>query len=268
MKNIFKIQKYFPDFFLKAWENEDGVNFAIALARVSGWLLHVDWWTPYQDAPTEMMKSLRVYVGTDNDDVFDFNGRKSIEAFSRYVVEPIAAKRGGAFTGAVQSTYYSEEQIWRLPLRVKPVEEKVLKAEELLRGNSSYLNKLPVRRNPLVPAHLAADFSFGQCVVFAQAFQDIKGVKATAIIADKYIPLYGYSKLGYCHSLNIHPDGDAEDSFGKQPLENIVARFGIAEYHLDDASHVGVNATLKKNTPLKYDEVYTRALELIALSSK
>lgn len=27
------------------WEADDCVNFAVALARLTGWLIHVDWWS-------------------------------------------------------------------------------------------------------------------------------------------------------------------------------------------------------------------------------
>ena len=73
----------FPDELLREWENSDGVNFAIALARASGWLLYVDWWTQNQGDPVDKMKSLRVYVGTDGDAIYDFNGRKIIQAYNR-----------------------------------------------------------------------------------------------------------------------------------------------------------------------------------------
>ncbi|UIR57873.1 hypothetical protein LZQ00_08640 [Sphingobacterium sp. SRCM116780] len=266
MKNYKKVsQKYFLDFFLKEWEKEDGVNFAIALARVSGWLIHVDWWTPYNDAPLELRKSLRVYVGTDNDDIFDFIGKKKIQSFNQNVILPIAAKRGGSFSGGIQTTFYSEEQVWKLPLRVMPSEEKILKAVSIILKSELYLKKLPKRLNPNVPAHLAASFSFGHCAVFAHVLQEKKGLTATAIIAEKYTSQYAFSRLGYCHSVNIHLDGEYEDSFGKQPLDRILARFGVEKYRLDEVTQIEVHATLKRNSPAKYEEIFNLATELITL---
>lgn len=266
MKNVKKFpKKYFPDFFLKEWEKDDGVNFAIALARVSGWLLYVDWWTPYTDAPLELRKSIRVYVGADGDDIFDFTGKKNIENFNNNIISPIAEKRCTSFNGGIQTVFYSEEQLWKLPLRVKPNEDKVQKALDVISKSDLYLKKLPKRFNPQIPAYLAASFSFGHCAVFAQALQDIKGLKATAIIAEKYTSQYQFSKIGYCHSLNIHSDGDYEDSFGKQPLDGILARFGIEKYRLDENTQIEVHEKLKRNSPVKYQEIYKLATELIAL---
>lgn len=49
----------FPEYILRDWETSDGVNFAIALRRITGWLLHVDWWSPTNDKEVvENMKSL------------------------------------------------------------------------------------------------------------------------------------------------------------------------------------------------------------------
>lgn len=84
-KNIFKMavknkktKGHFTSDQIRNWENKDGVNFAIALARITGWLLHVDWLTIDQHAKVKDMTPLRVYVGIDTDYIFDFNGKKHI----------------------------------------------------------------------------------------------------------------------------------------------------------------------------------------------
>ena len=48
---------------IESWEADGCVNFAIALARLTGWLLHVDWWAPSsrEDIPPDQLKPLRVY---------------------------------------------------------------------------------------------------------------------------------------------------------------------------------------------------------------
>jgi hypothetical protein len=40
----------FPIQLIEEWEADDCVNFAVALARITGWLLHVDWWTTLHQA--------------------------------------------------------------------------------------------------------------------------------------------------------------------------------------------------------------------------
>ena len=38
-----KQREGFPPKLIEEWEADDCVNFAVALARLTGWLLHVDW---------------------------------------------------------------------------------------------------------------------------------------------------------------------------------------------------------------------------------
>jgi hypothetical protein len=155
-----KTKGKFPDQLIREWEKSDGVNFAIALARASGWLLQVDWWAQSQNDTVDEMKSLRVYVATDGDAVYDFNGKKLIQAYNQYVVTPIAQKR--KYTGAgISSRFYSEEKLWTLPLRGKPSESAILKAADALRKYPFLLEKMPRRINPEVPAHLAANLLMG-----------------------------------------------------------------------------------------------------------
>ena len=256
-----KAKDRFPDELMREWENSDGVNFAIALARASGWLLQVDWWAQSQDDTVEQMKSLRVYVATDGDAVYDFNGRKLIQAYNHYVITPIAAKR--KYTGAgISSRFYSEEKLWKLPLRVKPSETGINKAEEALRQFPMFLNKMPKRINPHIPAHLAANFTYGKCAVFAAANQAITGLPAAAISVSRYAP-FAIGKIGFCHSVTVHRDGEWEDAWGKQPCENILNRYGIEAYTLSEEVQQDVVAKLSKNSPEQYKEYYQLAEELI-----
>ena len=71
----------FAPHLIAAWEAEGCVNFAFALARLTGWLLHVDWWTPSTDytvdTPIEQMRPLRVYAADNHDLIFDVRGVKT-----------------------------------------------------------------------------------------------------------------------------------------------------------------------------------------------
>lgn len=246
-----KANDKFPDELLREWESTDGVNFAVALARVSGWLLHVDWWTPEHGAPIEQMRSLRVYVGTDGDAIYDFNGKKRIQAYNQYTIQPILQKR--KYTGGgVASRYYSEEKLWQLPLRIRPSEAGIAKAEEALRKYPGFLAKMPPRINPQIPAHLAADFTFGKCAVFAAVKQELSGLPAIAISVSRYVEAFSLSKIGYCHSVVLHPDGDWEDAWGKQPPANILTRHGIELYTLSGQVQKDVASRLRKNSPELY----------------
>lgn len=259
-----KDKNRFPENLVREWENSDGVNFAIALSRISGWLLHVDWFTPYEDAPYEEMKPLRVYVGTDGDAIFDCNGKKRINAYNQYVILPLAKKRAAGQAGNVLTRFYSEDALWQLPLYVKPNETSIQIAIEAIKKNKKYLERIPHRINPEIPADRAAYFSFGHCVPFAAALQEIKGLPAVAIMVDKYQEAFSLTKTGYCHSVVLHQDGEAEDSWGKQPLTNILARFGIMDYRFSEEMQKEYVVSQQRNSIEKYQMAYQEALNLLA----
>ena len=253
----------FPDYILRDWEASDGVNFAIALSRVTGWLLHVDWWTPTNNKEVvENMKSLRVYVGNNSNQIYDLKGRQTIATFSNNIIGPIAQKRGGN-CGGVATRYYSENKLFSLPLRVKPDESRIKKAQELIITNKNFLEKIPKRQAPNVPAHIAADFTYGQCNPFATALSALRGYKPVALIAKEYNKLFDLSKLGYVHSFTLDKDENAIDIWGKDTIESITQRFGLTKYELDEAEHFNVSQKLKANSPDKYEEIYEKSVAII-----
>lgn len=114
-----------------------------------------------------------------------------------------------------------------------------------------------------MPSHLAANFSFGRCAIFATAMHDLTKLPVTAVIADSYSAQFDYSKLGYAHSIILHGDNEAEDSWGKQSIERIVSRYGIERYRLSEDEHWRVNENLKTNSKEKYDQAYAESVQLI-----
>jgi hypothetical protein len=262
-KTIQKQEGSFLPHLVKAWEDSDGVNFAIALSRITGWLLHVDWLTMNEGKePVEEMKSLRVYVGDDQHNVFDLRGKQKIASFSNKIVRPIAKDRGKG-KGGVLTRFYSEAKLLNLPLRIKPDLEKVSLAEDAIRKNTAFLEKIPIRKKPFIPAYAAANFTFGRCAVYATAMHDLTNLPVTAVIADRYTEQFGYSKTGYVHSIVLHPDGTAEDAWGRQSIEAIVSRYGIQQYTLNETEHLKVNENLKRNSPDHYNQAYHEAVTLI-----
>nr|WP_288836709.1 hypothetical protein [uncultured Flavobacterium sp.] len=258
-----KKDSQFPDYVLRDWEASDGVNFAIALARITGWLLHVDWWTPTDNKEVvENMKSLRVYVGNNANHIYDLKGKQTISTFTNNIIKPILHKRGEKY-GGVATRYYSEEKLFTLPLRVLPDESRIKNAEKLISTNDDFLGKIQKRPTPNVPAHIAADFTYGQCNPFAAALSELKGFKPIALIAKEYNALFYLSKPGYVHSFNLYNDGSALDIWGKDTVENIAARFGITKYELNEEEHFKVNHKLKTNSPEKYNETYQKSVMII-----
>lgn len=258
-----KIVEYFSKETIRLWEDSDGVNYAIALARITGWLLHVDWWrAKHEETDVNKMKSLRVYVGDNADNIYDVKGKKRIAPFTNNVIMPLATKIGRG-KGEVLTRYYSEQNLLTMPLRVKPDLLRINKAEKIIRSATGFLKTLSIRQSPFIPADQAANFTFGHCAVFATALSDVTKLPSTAIIALRYGNLFSNSKLGYVHSFNFYPDGSAEDVWGIQTIEKIAARFGIEEYKLSEEEHQKVNNNLKNNSPEKYNQIYEEAISLI-----
>lgn len=263
MKNKRKTNIHFPEDVVRSWEASDGVNFAVALARITGWLLHVDWWSPTDDKElVDNMKSLRVYVGNNSNQIYDLSGKHTIATFTNNIIRSIVRKRVPNF-GCVVTRYYSESAIFNLPLRVRPDELRIQKAQELIKGNGEFLEKIPKRAEPIVPAHIAAKFTFGHCNPFATALSDLRGYKAIALIAKEYNNLFGLSKIGYAHSFNLNEQGDAIDIWGKDTIENIVQRFGVVKYGLDESEHCKVRDKLKNASPDKYEAIYNESKQII-----
>jgi len=248
---------------VKSWENTDGVNFAIALARLTGWLLHVDWWGANNTLNESEMIPLRVYVGTDRDIVYDITGKRRLEGFCQHIILPIAAKRVGKRLGGVVTRFYSEDKLFTLPLRVKPNEQEIIKAQLAIKENKNFLDKAIARLNPNIPADWAAQYAFGWCTIYAEALETIRNYPATAILVSKYTQQYQGSKKGFCHCVILHPDGDMEDSWGKQPAEYVLERYGIEEYTLSREEYLKVLENIKTHPYEKYNLGYTKAISFL-----
>lgn len=83
---------------IEEWEADDCVNFAVGLARLTGWLLHVDWWSTStehrEDIPLDQLRPLRVYVADNHDQIFDVRGTRSIREFSEKILFKLIRTRG------------------------------------------------------------------------------------------------------------------------------------------------------------------------------
>lgn len=252
---------------IEMWEAEDCVNFAVALARLTGWLLHVDWWSPSTDyraeIPIEQLKPLRVYIADNHDRIFDVRGVKTIINFNEGTIGRLARRHG---TGGVRTRFYDEAALSTLPLRIQPEEAKVIQASEAIKGNALFLAAIPARQPPFIPAHQAAQFTYGRCAAFAEAMRELTGLRPTALLAIRFAPEFEgtrRSATGYFHSVVLHTDGSAEDSWGKASLQEIASRFGAIEFTTSDDEHRIVVSNLKSNTADLYDEALQEATALV-----
>jgi len=262
----------FPLTKIQEWEADDCVNFAVALARITGWLIHVDWLsddtTHDENRPVEKMIPLRVYVGNDGDKIFDVCGIKSIEDFNLRIIGPLAKERKKPWAQqcGVATRHYSEARLTNLPLRSTLDEARILDAMAAIRDVPGFLGAVPERPWPRLPAEAAAQFTWGLCSVYAEALSAETGLEAVALLVKRFRPMYEktpYSSSGYVHSMVLHPDGSAEDSWGRMPLQRMADRFGVAEWTVDRSEHLRVVGDLMRNTPGRWELHYQEAVELV-----
>lgn len=264
-----KRQAGFAEAQMLAWEAKQCVNFAVALARITQWLLQVDWWVPStdpnEDVPIERFKPLRVYVADSADKVFDVRGVRDFVTFTQKTVMPIGKQYG---MGGLRTRFYSEASLSKLPLIAQPSEEKVAAAMGAIQANKTYLAGISVRPDSAIPAHLAAQFALGHCVPFAEALRESTGLKPAALMAVRYAPYSGGSPNrggdGYFHSVVVHPGGRAEDSWGITSAKQIAERFGVQDYEVSTEKHNEIVAILKRNSPDRFNKSFLEAKELIA----
>lgn len=254
--------KSFPDVLIKQWENNDGVDFAIALARLTGWMLQVDWLAGSENEELENMIPVRVYVETNRDVVFDFTGKKSIMAFNKYVITPLAMKRIKKGVQNISTRCYTEEALRELPLRVRATNYGIERATIALLANTDYLALIPKRQNLHISGHDASQFSHGNCVPYAEAIHDLTNLPAVGIEVLKYADECG-SRLGFCHAVILHPDGNVEDSWGIQPLSVILERFYIKEYKMGPQIFLEAKERQRKEYSERYDKAYVKARSLL-----
>ena len=255
-------QKGFAESDLKHWEKSDGVNFAVALSRITGWMLQVDWLSPQENSPEKDLKPLRVYVETNGNTVFDFTGKRSVAAFNKYVILPIGSKRTKTGRDHIATRCYDEAGLKDLPLREQPSEYEIQRAKEKILANTDFLAIIPERQNPEIPAYLASQFSHGNCIPFAAAIQDLTELPALGISVSRY-HRDCMNQPGFCHAIIMHPDGLVEDSWGRQPLAEVLDRFYIEEYTMDEDIFKIHQERQKREFPIRYHNAYTAAKSIL-----
>lgn len=167
----------------------------------------------------------------------------------------------------MRTRYYAEADLAGLPLSRQPDEAKIAVADSAIRRNPAYLAAIPVRAPVALPAHVAARFTYGQCVPFAEALSAATGLVPTAILASRFTPEFAATRrspTGFIHSVVLHPDGQAEDSWGKAPLSEIAVRFGVLEFSLSSDEHQATAARLRRNSPERFEAAVNDARQAIA----
>lgn len=254
---------------IEEWEASDCVNFAVALARLTGWLLHVDWWSMTterrQDIPLDQLTPLRVYVADNHDRIFDVRGVKNIVDFNEGILFKIIRKNGFG-NGGVYTRFYDEGKLPSLPLRSQPDEALITRATLEIQANPHYLAEIPPRVAPYIPAYKAAQYTYGNCAAYAEAMHELTGLTPAALLAVRFSPRFEGTQRGesgYFHSVVLHPDGMAEDCWGKAPVEEIAYRFGVTEFTVSKEEHPRVIQKILESSADIYAEIFQDAKNVI-----
>ncbi|RZL22193.1 MAG: hypothetical protein EOO96_24015 [Pedobacter sp.] len=102
--------------------------------------------------------------------------------------------------------------------------------------------------------------------ICSEAMHEQTGIQPVALLATKFSPGFENTQLnerGYFHSVVIHPDGIAEDSWGKATLKSVAARFGVTEFKTSAEEHHLVVEKLLQNSGDRFTAALKDAVDLI-----
>lgn len=253
---------------VQKFEDGDCLAFAIALARATGWLIHIDWWSQDGVSPSHdesgHAKIVRAYVADDKNHIFDVRGIYTVIDFNERIIKKLVSKKR-FIDGGVLTRFYSENDALRIGLKNVVRDSDILAATNEISKNLKFLSLIPKRFPSALPAHEAAYFSWGSCAAFSEALSDLTGLKSFGLIAVKYAPNFkpeGYSPH-WVHSLILHNDGTAEDSWGRSSISAIASRYGVIEFQLSASEHRDVVNKLKMESSDRFQMDYSRACFLM-----
>ena len=96
--------------------------------------------------------------------------------------------------------------------------------------------------------------------------RELVGLQPTALLAIRFSPQFEgtrRSETGYFHSVVLHPDGMAEDSWGKGSVAEIASRFGVTEFKISREEHQRVVEKVRHSSADLYDSAFKDAVDLI-----
>lgn len=112
---------------IEEWEADDCVNFAVGLARLTGWLLHVDWWSisteRKEDIPLDQLRPLRVYVADNHDQIYDVRGIRSIHEFNEGILFKLIRKSGLGNGGGATLVFTTKQSSGRYRCEASPMRQ-------------------------------------------------------------------------------------------------------------------------------------------------
>lgn len=244
----------FPKDFVSYCETTKCAEWAVALERITGWPVHL----------IEIANSpLRAYCEDDGRWCFDIKGMMTPLRHGD-VIKPLvnpsdwpdsafidggqrtSLKIGTACVGADRLEEYG----------IKPEAAKIDQCLARIKENAAYLALIPERPKPWASARDIVRYSFGGCVVYAEALSRITGLPAVTITAVGTKPGIELRGGGF-HDAVQHPDGMLEDIWGRFPIERIADRYGMLGWEISPALHARMLEEALRTRPEAEEDIAT-----------
>ena len=245
---------------IKEWNKDRGQCFAIALARITNWMIQVACFAKSEEDRNKT--PLRFHVSDKNNRIYDFTGSYNIHKFYTDILQPIITQEQLQGIGCAFNAY-SEQSLFKRSLQPRPTESQIKQMIEAIELNEDYLNAIPERKKPIVPTEYTVRFSHGKCNSFAEAMYDVKAIQPIAIVAKKFKENSSLTTLGYVHSCNIIDEDNVIDIWGIDTLQNVIDRYHIAEFELCQKTHLLEREKLKQISLMEFEENYNLSKKII-----
>lgn len=224
----------FPADFIQECEAEGCVHFALAMARLTGWpVLAVEGTERLKPdiEETETVQVRRLVCADDRLNLFDPTGIFPVDVLLRRRAESLRRPSDAGLAVLPLSELEIRSPRVMLPQLIK--EPAVERHADVIRANRVYLQAVPQRPRPWLPADLIRRYAFGRCFAFAEALVRERGGVAVAMVATT--PLRNDTRpLGgeYLHAVALLENGTALDAWGARAPRVIADRYNMGDFAL------------------------------------
>lgn len=245
-------------------EADLGLHHAVAFERITGWPVHG---TYVGD------EAIRFHNEDGHVSIFDVRGIMTAAQHGDSVIQPLIMRGNWPRSAlsadghlAIGCTCMGEEGVSEA--RIALDEDRLARAEAIIRANRVYLDLTPARTEPWFAASALRRYAFGQCVVFAEAMARVRGLTPVAMLPTGIADWAHIEPDQMQHSAVLHPDGELEDVWGKAPAAHIAARYGITQWNLSADAHREMIADGIAHRPEVIDEIHAAELVIRAHSGE
>ncbi len=240
--------------FVSACEASLCVDWAVAFERITGWPVHI----------VHIAKlPVRAFCEDDGRWVFDVLGMMSPIRHGD-IVSPLVKDREWPEAAFIDGKARTKLKIGIACVGADHLQDYGLKADEpriaacevAIRANAAYLGLVPERPKPWAAARDIARYSFGGCVVYAEALSRITGLPAVTMTPLGMTPGVQMRGGGF-HDALLHPDGTLEDIWGRFLAERVAARYGMLDWEISAEPHGRMVAEALRTRPEAENDVLT-----------